>query len=164
MRGMQRIRVGMRGMGWECEESGWKCWKSGWESREFGESGWKYGNQSGDVENQGRKLGITVEMTKNSSRNNKFKEWREVKIIENEHICKNLGSHIWSGVFLVNFGYFSYDIFFYYWLWTGKYRLGWLKKLKFYGLVPLFRPSVFRVVFSLYSNLSGILRSSVSQF
>ena len=33
-------------------------------------------------------------MTKNSSRNNKFKEWREVKIIENEHICKNLGSHI----------------------------------------------------------------------
>ena len=52
------------------------------------------GNQGGDVENQGRNLGIAVEMKKESNRNDKFKEWREVKAIENEHICKNLGLHI----------------------------------------------------------------------
>ena len=28
------------------------------------------------------------------NRNDKFKEWREVKMIENEHIRKNLVSHI----------------------------------------------------------------------
>ena len=27
-------------------------------------------------------------------RNDRFKEWREVKVIENEHICKNLVLHI----------------------------------------------------------------------
>ena len=32
-------------------------------------------------------------MTKNSNENDKLKEWREVKLIENEHICKNLVSH-----------------------------------------------------------------------
>ena len=35
-----------------------------------------------------------IEMTSNSNGNDKFKEWREVKIIKNEHICKNLVSHI----------------------------------------------------------------------
>ena len=30
----------------------------------------------------------------NSNGNDKFKEWREVQIIENEHICKNLVPHI----------------------------------------------------------------------
>ena len=49
-------------------------------------------NQCGDTGNQGRNLGITVEMTLNSSGNYKLKEWREVKIIENKHICKNLVS------------------------------------------------------------------------
>ena len=29
-------------------------------------------------------------MKSESNGNDKFKEWREVKIIENEHICKNL--------------------------------------------------------------------------
>ena len=27
--------------------------------------------------------------------NDKFKEWAEVEIIENKHICKNLVSKIW---------------------------------------------------------------------
>ena len=43
-----------------------KCGKSGWPCRE---SRWKF---------------------RYKNRNDKFKEWREVKIIENEHICKNL--------------------------------------------------------------------------
>ena len=38
------------------------------------------GNQGGDVQNQGG--------------NDKYKEWREAKIIENEHTCKNLVLHI----------------------------------------------------------------------
>ena len=29
-----------------------------------------------------------------SNTNGKFKEWREVKVIENERICKNLVLHI----------------------------------------------------------------------
>ena len=33
-------------------------------------------------------------MAQNSNRNDKFKERREVKIIENEHICENLVPHI----------------------------------------------------------------------
>ena len=52
------------------------------------------GNQCGKVENQGLNLGITVEMRKEKKGNDKFKEWREVKIIENEHICKYLVLHI----------------------------------------------------------------------
>ena len=43
------------------------------------------GNQGGDVENQGGNLGIAVEMKQESNRNGKFKDWREVKLIENEH-------------------------------------------------------------------------------
>ena len=48
------------------------------------------GNQSVDVETQGGNLDIAVEMKQESNRNGKFKEWREVKVTENEHICKNL--------------------------------------------------------------------------
>ena len=44
------------------------------------------GNQRGDVENQSGNLGIAVEMKQESNRNGNFKEWREVKVIENEHI------------------------------------------------------------------------------
>ena len=51
-------------------------------------------NQSGDAGNQNGNLGIAVEITQNSNGNDKFKEWREVKIIENEHVCKNLGLHM----------------------------------------------------------------------
>ena len=48
------------------------------------------GNQGGSRENQGGNLKIALEMTQNSNGNDKFKQWREVEIIENEHICKNL--------------------------------------------------------------------------
>ena len=60
-------------------------------------SGRKYenaGNQGGNVRNQNRNLGIAVEMTQNSNGNSRSKAWREAKIIENEHICKNFASHI----------------------------------------------------------------------
>ena len=60
----------------------------------MGGNGKYAGNQCGKVENQGVNLGITVEMTKEKNGNDKFKEWREVKIIENEHICKYLVLHI----------------------------------------------------------------------
>ena len=39
-------------------------------------------------------------------------EMLKVKIIENEHICKNFVSHIWSGVFLVNFEQIIYVLLF----------------------------------------------------
>ena len=39
------------------------------------------GNQGGKAENQGGNLRIAVEITWNSNRNNKLKDWREVKII-----------------------------------------------------------------------------------
>ena len=52
------------------------------------------GNQSSDVDNQDGKLGIAVEMKQESNGKDKFKAWREVKIIENEHSCKNLVLHI----------------------------------------------------------------------
>ena len=42
-------------------------------------------NQGGDAGNQVGNLSIAVEMTQNSNGNDKFKEWRKVKIIENEH-------------------------------------------------------------------------------
>ena len=51
-------------------------------------------NQDGDAGNQGGNLSKAVEMTQNSNGNDKFKEWREFKIIEKEHICKNLISQI----------------------------------------------------------------------
>ena len=45
-------------------------------------------NQAGDVDNQGGKLSIAVKMTQESNGNDKFKEWRELKIDENERIYK----------------------------------------------------------------------------
>ena len=68
---------------------------------------------------------IAVERTQNSTGN----EWRKVKIIESEHICKNSVSHTWSGAFLVNFDQLSHNVFlFYYWFWT-EYWLGRLSKM-----------------------------------
>ena len=69
------------------------------------------GNQCGDAVNQGGNLSIAVEMTSCSNKNGKFKERREVKLIENEHICKNVVSHIWSGAFLINFGRILHNVF-----------------------------------------------------
>ena len=54
----------------------------------------KMGDQGDDARNQVWNLSIAVEMSQNSKGNDKFKEWREVKIIENKHVCKNLVSHI----------------------------------------------------------------------
>ena len=39
-------------------------------------------------------LSIAVEITCNRNGNYKFKEWRDVKIIESKNTCKNLISHI----------------------------------------------------------------------
>ena len=54
-------------------------------------------------------------------------EMLKVKIIENEHICKNFVSHIWSGVFLVNFEQIIYVLLFLL-FWTGKYQLARLRE------------------------------------
>ena len=43
------------------------------------------GNQGGDAGNQGGNLGIAVEITWISYGNDKFKDWREVKIINLFH-------------------------------------------------------------------------------
>ena len=51
-------------------------------------------NQHGNAENQGGDLSIVVEMTQKRYGNDEFKEWKEVKIIINEHIYKNLISDI----------------------------------------------------------------------
>ena len=58
MREMWKIRVGMRGMGWECGcvEPTWECQESRWKCK-------KFGNQGGDAGNQGRNLSIVMEMT-----------------------------------------------------------------------------------------------------
>ena len=68
---------------------------------------WKIRVEGGDVENQGGNLVIAVEMTQESNGNDKFKEQREVKIIENEHIRKNLVLHITF-----------YKIYFWFYSWT----------------------------------------------
>ena len=88
MREMLRIAVGMRGMGWECGcgESAWEFGESRWKCERCGESGWRC-RESGN-------LSIAVEMTYNSNGSDKFTERREIELIENEHICKNLISRI----------------------------------------------------------------------
>ena len=48
------------------------------------------GNQGGGVQNQGGNLDIAEEIKQESKGNDKFKKWREAKIIENERVCKNL--------------------------------------------------------------------------
>ena len=119
MREMWRIRVGMRGMGWECGcgESAWECRESGWECKKCGESGWRRRESRWKPKYIGR--------------NGKFKVWGEVRIIENEHICESLVSHIWSGAFLLNFGHISHNVcLFFHWFWTGKYRLERLSKME----------------------------------
>ena len=70
------------------------------------------GNQCGDAVKEGRNVGIAVEMAYgNGIGNDKLKELRKVKIIDNEHICKNLVPDISSGVFLVSVGHISHNVF-----------------------------------------------------
>ena len=99
MRTMRTIRVGMQGMEWEdgYGESEWQCEESAWKCEKCGESGcwcrksrWKF-NYSGEI-------------TWNSNGNDKFKDWREAKIIK-------LLSHIWRGAFLVNFEHIYHNVF-----------------------------------------------------
>ena len=128
--------MGMRlsGIGRECGETGWKCEKCGeseWESK------WK--------------LSIAVEMTPNGNGNDKFKEWREVRITENVH---TFVPHIWTGTFLVNFGHILHNLFVFI-IDFEQVNTGWEDKVKWkiyvisilIPLVPLFRLLVFRVVF-----------------
>ena len=61
MREMRRIRVGMRGIWVEIQKN--------------------VENQGSDAGNQGGNLSIAVEITWNSNRNDKLKDWREVRII-----------------------------------------------------------------------------------
>ena len=70
------------------------------------------GNQCGEAVKEGKNLGIAVEMTYgNGIGNEKLKELRKVKIIDNEHICKNVVPDIWSRVFLVSVGHISLNVF-----------------------------------------------------
>ena len=92
-------------------------------------------------------------MTQNSNGNDKFKDWREVKIIEN-CVCKNLVSHIWSGAFLVNFGHISHEVpLFIFLFWTSKYRLGRLSKME--DLCD-FQINLFPSYFHTFSIQSGV--------
>ena len=59
-------------------ESRWKC-------KIFEKSGWR---------NKESRWNQAEEITYKNNGNYKFKEWREVNIIENEHICKKLILHI----------------------------------------------------------------------
>ena len=52
------------------------------------------GNQGGNTTNYDGNLSIAVEITYNRNGNYKFKEWRDVKIIESKNTCRNLISHI----------------------------------------------------------------------
>ena len=82
-------------MGWECRNldvNAGKVRNQGEKWGNLGNQGKNVGNQGSDAENSDGNLGIAVEMAQNNS--DKFKEWGEVKTIENEHICKNLVSHI----------------------------------------------------------------------
>ena len=85
------------------------------------------GNQGDDVENQGGNLGIVVEMKQESNRNGKFKEWREVKVIENEHIRKNVFLHIqfYKTYFQFSFGHISHNVFSVFFIAFGQVNTGW---------------------------------------
>ena len=61
----------------------WECRECGWKDEKCGNAGNQVANSS-----------IVVETTQTSNGNDKFKEWGEAKIIENEPICKSLVSHI----------------------------------------------------------------------
>ena len=56
----------------------------------------------------------------------KYSEWREVKLIDNDYICKILVSHIWSGAFLANFGHISQNVFLFLLL-ILNIELNWIK-------------------------------------
>ena len=61
--------------------------------------------------------------------NSKSDKSDKIKMIEIDHICKNLVSQIWSGAFLVNFRHTSHYVLLFLIL-TLKYRFGRLSKMK----------------------------------
>ena len=71
--------------GWECEEQDGNAGTGNLfgNAKNLGENAENVGNHGSDVGNQGRNLSIAVKMAQNSNGNDKFKEWGEVKIIEN---------------------------------------------------------------------------------
>ena len=95
----------------EYKEWNGNAWNQSGNAGYLGENERNAGNQGGDAGNQNWNLVIAVEITKNSNENDKLKEWREVRLIENEHIRKILVSYFWSGSFLVSFGCISHDVF-----------------------------------------------------
>ena len=114
------------------------------------------GIQGGDVQNHGGNLGIAVEMKQESNGNDKFKEWREVKIIVTEHICINL---ILQNLFLVSLWTYFAQWFSAFIIEFGQVNTVWKGQVEwkiyvffiFNLLVPLFRPSLFIVVlFSIF--------------
>ena len=52
-------------------------------------------------------------------------EWRKVKVIENEHICKTLVPNIWSRGFLVNFGHILHTVFLIFFIDFEQVNTGW---------------------------------------
>ena len=115
MRGMQN-KGGKARNGWKCQEPEWKykkCGESGWRCRE---SKWNFG--------------IAVEMTWNCNGNDKFKERREVKIIENEHICNKFRTFDLVFFLLTMDISHTMSFYFYCWFWTSKYRLGRWNKME----------------------------------
>ena len=85
MREMRRISVGMREISVGIGKIGGNAENQGWNSGNLRSHGRNAGNQGYDAGNQGGNLSVAVEMTENSTGNDKFKARREVKIIENEH-------------------------------------------------------------------------------
>ena len=69
--------------------------------------------QGGDAENQGGNLGVAIEKIQESNGNDKFKEWREVQKIENEHIFKKSVLHIqfYKIHFYFYFGHISHNAY-----------------------------------------------------
>ena len=110
-------------------------------------------------------------MKQESNRNGKFKEWREVKVIENEHICKNLVLHIQFCKIYFQFYFLVLQCLSVFIIEFGQVNTGWKdqEKWKIYVfftfnlLVPLFRPSRFRMVLFFYISIyvSSQRRSSV---
>ena len=97
-------------------------------------------------------------MKQESKGNDKLKEWRKVKIIENKHICKTLVLHNLQftiqyfaqcfSVFINEFGQVNT-------VWKGQVKWKTCVFFIFNLLVPLFRPSLFRVVLFFYISIYG---------
>ena len=78
-------------------------------------------------------------MTQTGNGNDKFKEWREVRITENAH---TFVPHIWTGAFLVNSGHISHNVFLFFIIDFKQVNTGWEGKVQWkiyitFILIPL---------------------------